>query len=190
DLVVLPGSRATVDDLDWLRKRGIAQAIVQRRREDKPILGICGGFEMMANTIDDDIESSAGSVPGLGVLPARFRFDAEKVVRTAQYHFDELAVDGYEIHHGRFEVDGGEAFLDGVRSGNSFGTMLHGSLENDGFRRRFLHMVARNTGSTWEPDDARPGYQQLRATMIRTLSTAMAEYVDADAMLAMTGLAR
>ncbi|WP_431978282.1 cobyric acid synthase [Propionibacterium freudenreichii] len=190
DLVVLPGSRATVDDLDWLRKRGIAQAIVQRRREDKPILGICGGFEMMANTIDDDIESSAGSVPGLGVLPARFRFDAEKVVRTAQYHFDELAVDGYEIHHGRFEVDGGEAFLDGVRSGNSFGTMLHGSLENDGFRRRFLHMVARNTGSTWEPDDARPGYQQLRATMIRTLSTAMAEYVDVDAMLAMTGLAR
>lgn len=190
DLVVLPGSRATVDDLAWLRERGIGAVITQRRRENRPVLGICGGFEMMASTIDDDIESSSGRVPGLGVLPVSFRFDDDKIVRTARYHYEGLPVEGYEIHHGRFEMTGGEPFLDGVREANSFGTMLHGSLENDDFRRHFLRLVARETGSTWQPDETRPGYQQLRAAMITTLSQAMERFVDVDALLTMAGLSQ
>lgn len=188
DLVILPGSRATVNDLAWLRRCGIADVVEQRVRQNRPVLGICGGFEMLALSIDDPLESASGKVPGLGALPVHFRFDANKVVRTASYRFDQIAVHGYEIHHGRFDVDGGQPFLDGVRSANCFGTMLHGSLENDDFRRHFLQLVARESGSPWQPHDAQPGYQQLRCQMIHTLGEAMERFVNIDALLAMTGL--
>src|SRR5690242_18387045 len=74
DLVILPGSRATVADLAWLRERGLARAVTERAARGGPVLGICGGYQMLARQIRDDVESGAGLVPGLGLLPATAAF--------------------------------------------------------------------------------------------------------------------
>jgi adenosylcobyric acid synthase len=78
DLVVLPGSRATVADLAWLRERGLAGAITDRARAGRPVLGICGGYQMLAEVIDDPVESRQGLVDGLGLLPVRVVFGPAK----------------------------------------------------------------------------------------------------------------
>ncbi|HXR67992.1 MAG TPA: cobyric acid synthase, partial [Dermatophilaceae bacterium] len=81
DLVVLPGSRATLSDLAWMRSRGLDSAVLSRAAAGRPVLGICGGYQMLAESIDDPdgVESpSAGAVAGLGLLPIRVRFEAAK----------------------------------------------------------------------------------------------------------------
>ncbi len=100
DLVILPGSRATVADLAWLRERGLAGAIVDRAARGGPVLGICGGYQMLATEIRDDVESGTGLVPGLGLLPATVTFGTAKVLRLRQETSGGEPVTGYEIHHG------------------------------------------------------------------------------------------
>ena len=185
DLLVLPGSRATVDDLAWLAGRGLGEVVVRRHAQGRPVLGICGGYEMLAEQLDDGVESRSGLVPGLGLLPVRVLFDDDKTVRVATYDHRGTTVTGYEIHHGRCRIDGGEPFLDGVRSANTWGTMLHGCLENDDFRRALLSEVAALTGSDWTPDERADGYAQRRERMIETLADAMTEHLDVDALLAL-----
>src|SRR5919112_1106517 len=83
DLVVLPGSKATVSDLAWLRETGLADAVRTHAAAGKPVLGICGGFQMLARRIDDDVESRCGTVPGLGLLPVEITFGTRKTLRHA-----------------------------------------------------------------------------------------------------------
>src|SRR5205085_4024440 len=97
DLVVLPGTRSTIDDLAWLRSRGLDRAIVAHAAAGRPVLGICGGCQMLGRSIADPagIEGTAGAgVEGLGLLPLSTVFGAEKVLRLHE-------PSGYEIHHGR-----------------------------------------------------------------------------------------
>ena len=148
DLAVLPGSRATVADLAWLRSSGLADALVARAAAGRPILGICGGFQMLTREIADDVESGVGTVPGLGLLPASVRFTAEKVLeRPVATAYGVHVTTAYAIHHGRVTVDdGAEDFLDGCRAGAVWGTSWHGVLEEDGLRRAFLREVASLAG--------------------------------------------
>jgi adenosylcobyric acid synthase len=154
DLVVLPGTRATIDDLAWLRNRGLEGALVERHRGGQPVLGICGGFQMLGQHVADpsSVESAEPrAVVGLGLLPVRTRFVEEKTLGRPEGEALGEQVLGYEIHHGEVSMRGGEPFLDGCRDGATWGTLWHGALENDGFRRAFLSQVA---------DDAnRPGWK-------------------------------
>ncbi|MFE6858817.1 cobyric acid synthase [Nocardia sp. NPDC057668] len=86
DLVILPGSKATVSDLDWLRRTGIADALLARAAAGGPILGVCGGYQMLGRTIIDTVESGAGTVPGLGLLDLEIEFADPKVLRRAAGH--------------------------------------------------------------------------------------------------------
>ncbi|GAA3736447.1 adenosylcobyric acid synthase [Spinactinospora alkalitolerans] len=150
DLVILPGSRATVADLAWMRERGLADAVAARAARGLPVLGICGGYQMLAGRIRDDVESGAGEVDGLGLLPARVVFAPGKTLGRPRGTAYGQEVRAYEIHHGAIEVDfarpGTEPFLDGCRSGAVWGTTWHGALENDAFRRAFLADVAAHAG--------------------------------------------
>ncbi|CCG01500.1 cobyric acid synthase [Blastococcus saxobsidens] len=186
DLVVLPGSRATVADLAWLRSTGLADAVARRAADGLPVLGICGGHQMLARTITDDVESRAGTVPGLGLLPTDVRFAPEKTlarpVGTALGH----RVRGYEIHHGVVTVDlageaAAEAFLDGARAGSVFGTTWHGALENDGFRRAFLTEVAGLTGRRFVPAPD-TDFAAVREARLDRLGDLVAEHADTDAL--------
>jgi adenosylcobyric acid synthase len=156
DLAVLPGSRATVTDLQWLRERGIAEAIAGRANAGRPVLGICGGYQMLAETIVDNIESGAGTVTGLGLLPTVVRFAAEKTLgRPIGSAFGTDVVTAYEIRHGVCSLKaGGQAdeFLDGYTSGAVWGTSWHGVFDSDGFRRAFLAEVAVAAGREFTPD--------------------------------------
>jgi adenosylcobyric acid synthase len=182
DLVVLPGSRSTVADLAWLRSTGIADAVVRRAAEARPVLGICGGHQMLARAITDDVESRAGTVPGLGLLPADVRFvHAKTLGRPVGAAFGE-PVHGYEIHHGIVTADdGAERFLDGARAGSVFGTTWHGALENDGFRRAFLTEVARLTGRRFVPAPD-TDFAAVREARLDALGDLVAEHADTDAL--------
>ncbi len=184
DLVVLPGSRSTLADLDWLRRHGIADALTARAAAGRPVLGICGGYQMLTETIDDPVESSLGVEPGLGLLPGRVRFSEEKVLGRPRGSWHGHQVTAYEIHHGVVEVTGGEPFLDGVRHGSTWGTIWHGAFENDDFRRAWLTTVAEAVGSTWRPVPGQPGFAERRAQMLDALADALVEHVDLDALLA------
>jgi adenosylcobyric acid synthase len=179
DLVVLPGSRATVADLGWLRDRGLADAIADRARAGRPVLGICGGYQMLASQIDDPVESRLGEVDGLGLLPVRVRFGAAKRLGRPTGRALGAPVTGYEIHHGIAEVTdpAAEPFLDGCRRGAVWGTSWHGVLDNDEFRRAFLAEVAAVAGRDFTPA---PGteFAAVRQARLDVLGDLVADHLD------------
>ncbi len=183
DLVVLPGSRATVTDLAWLRDKGLAEAIRDRAQQQRPVLGICGGYQMLTDRILDDLESGDGDVPGLGLLPGEVRFGEVKVLGRPSGTWQGEPVEGYTIHHGRVHAAGGEEFCEGQQVGSTFGTMWHGAFESDGFRRAFLEEIARLTGSDWRPSEGAPGYAEQREAMIDRLADACEDNLDVPALL-------
>lgn len=155
DLVVIPGTKATVEDLQRLRAVGLDRALTARAASGDPILGICGGYQLLGNRIVDDVESRRGTVPGLGLLPIHTHFEGDKVLRRRTGHSPTLGSEasGYEIRHGRVERDGSEPLLrgtdgelDGCVAGTVIGTSWHGVLEHDDFRRALLTRVAQARG--------------------------------------------
>lgn len=180
DLVVLPGTRATVSDLGWLRDRGLAEPLARRAAAGGPVLGICGGYQMLAGEIHDDVESGAGVVPGLGLLPAVTRFGTRKVLgRTAGSAFGE-PVEGYEIHHGVVEATGGDDFLGGCEVGAVRGTTWHGVLECDAFRRTLLRTVAAEAGRRFVAGDVT--FADVRERRLDVLGDLVAEHMDTEAL--------
>ena len=183
DLIVLPGSKATVPDLSWLRDRGLAGAIVDHARAGGPVLGICGGFQMLCKRIEDTVESAAGEVTGLGLLDADIAFATAKVLRRWQ-----RPLTGYEIHHGRlvrcaedawFSVD---SQLHGIARGAVYGTHWHGLLDNDDFRRAWLTRVADAAGrSGFVLADTNVAAR--RDAQLDAIAELLAAHLDVDAVL-------
>lgn len=143
DLVVIPGSKATVTDLAWLRQRGLAEAILAHAAQGRPVLGVCGGFQMLCRRIHDAVESSSPDpVEGLGLLDADIEFATEKTLR----HW-EKPLWGYEIHHGQVTRAAADDWLGiGLRRGAVYGTHWHGLLDNDRLRRGWLTEIAVSAG--------------------------------------------
>jgi adenosylcobyric acid synthase len=196
DLVVIPGTRTTVDDLAWLRETGLADAIMLRAEHEQPVLGICGGFQMLARTIDDGVEGGARdrsvAVDGLGLLPVGIRFADAKTLGRPVGTWRDHPVVAYEIHHGvavRSSDGEAEGFLDGWRAGSVWGTMWHGTLENDAFRRGWLAEIAAASGTAWRPDPAAPSFGDRRETMITIMADAVEEHLDLDLLLSWTRMA-
>jgi adenosylcobyric acid synthase len=181
DLVILPGSRATVADLAWLRERGLAAAVAARAAAGLPVLGICGGFQMLAREIHDEVESRAGTTAGLDLLPAVVRFGHEKVLRRRDGRAFGETVTGYEIHHGRVEADGGDPFPGGVAAGEVLGTSWHGIFESDGFRRVLLRRFAAAAGRDFQPGEV--SFEAARQRRLDVLGDLVAEHMDTAALL-------
>ncbi len=204
DLIVLPGSKATVADLECLRRSGMAEAIPRAAAAGIPVLGICGGYQMLGERLLDPhgVESTTSATEGLGLLRAVTTFAPEK--RTAQVRARVVApvwagaavasgpleVDGYEIHLGRTIAEG-PPFLwidrrggapagepDGSVSdgGLVWGTSVHGLLRSATFRLALLDMLlARRAGRAPDPDAARAS---------RTAAPALDQVLDGLADLA------
>ncbi|WP_433593580.1 cobyric acid synthase [Nocardia sp. CA-145437] len=194
DLVVIPGSKSTVSDLEWLRRTGIADALTARAAAGGPILGICGGYQMLARTIVDRVESDAGTVAGLGLLDLDIEFADPKVQRRSGGRVldragdTDLPVHGYEIHHGRvtrtadrpwFELDGTP---EGSVRESVWGTHLHGALAADEFRRAWLHQVAQRAGRTGFVVAEDVSVDEVRASQLDLLADLMEKHLDPEAL--------
>jgi adenosylcobyric acid synthase len=194
DVVILPGSKQTVDDLLWMRDKNLDVA-VERYARTGLIMGICGGMQMLGEVITDPhgIEHG-GSAAGLGLLPIQTIMQADKVTRNvtgnmvARSLFGQPIVDsvvsGYEIHIGRTIYQAGAmpfAILssnvrsvddhnDGCLSTDTrfFGTYLHGLFDDDGFRHQFLR-AARAFHTLGPPDELYP-WKQLRQESLNRLA--------------------
>ena len=191
DLVVLPGSKATVSDLAWLRESGLADAVLAHARAGRPLLGICGGYQMLARTIDDPhgVEAAPGRHAGLGLLDVDVVFDPVKHLGNPTGRALGEAVAGYEIHHGR-EVRRGAAALvthidgpaEGVDAGAVLGTHWHGLLENDGFRRRLLERVATTTGRAFRVSPT-TSFAAARTAQLDLLADLVETHLDTAALV-------
>ena len=152
DILILPGSKSTLDDLYEIRRNGVAQAILRARREGATVLGICGGYQMMGQQIRDPhhVEGTLEAMPGLGLLPMVTEMLPEKVTR--QVHFTQAdgsgVMEGYEIHMGETRATDASAkplnrLEDGTDDGcivdaKCMGSYIHGLLDNPAFIDRLL----------------------------------------------------
>lgn len=160
DAVILPGSKNVIADREWLSVSGLAEAITQYARGKKgEIAGICGGFQLLGQTIADPhrLESAGSTVTGLGLLPLATVLEKEKtLIRQRGCHLlSGLAVHGYEIHHGRsrsekgcavLALDTGEENGCADTGGRIWGTYLHGLFDADPFRRWFIDQLRQQRG--------------------------------------------
>ena len=178
DLVILPGTKNTMEDLLWLRQSGLEAAVRRLAQAQTPVLGVCGGYQMLGQTLDDPAGTESGkpmSLAGLGFLPTRTTFDAQK--RRTQVRavalgapFAGARMTGYEIHNGRTTVNG-EPFCrlaDGTPEGcvcpNVFGTYLHGLFDSGELTQALVKLLCARKGIS--PKETRP--------------TSMAEYRQAQ----------
>lgn len=146
DIIIIPGSKSTIDDMCELRSNGVAKALLRARREGATIMGICGGYQMMGKIIHDPngVDGNIETIPGLGLLPTETVMSDEKITRSTKFVFNANKadnLDGYEIHMGRTNVLDGASLpsvallADGREDGfmvdrKCFGTYLHGILDN------------------------------------------------------------
>jgi adenosylcobyric acid synthase len=179
DLVIVPGTKSTVSDLAWLRERGLDHVLFLRARLRRPVLGICGGCQLLGQRIADPhgVESAARESEGLGLLPLSTEFRREKRTRRVLAQslargvlFAELEgalrVPGYFIHAGITAAEGAPLFEveeDGLRkadgsadaSGMVMGTMIHGLFEHDALRHSALDQLRKLRGLTLASHRAR-----------------------------------
>ena len=149
DIILLPGSKNTIDDLYELRQNGVAQAILQAHRGGATVMGICGGYQIMGQQILDPnhVEGELEALPGLGLLPTITCMSGEKVtcqVKFCMCHEPSEMLEGYEIHMGVTTPLEGETMqpLNYMENGNPegckvddtcMGTYIHGILDNPSF---------------------------------------------------------
>ena len=198
DLVIVPGSKSTVSDLQWLRGRGLDVALARCTT----VLGVCGGYQMLGHEITDPaaVESSLsgekpggeepGSVDGLGLLPVSTRFESTKVTRQRRGNCMGQRVTGYEIHHGQVTGSStGWVRLDDnygaepegcvTADGAVLGTMMHGLFESDGFRSVFLTEIGRRRGKCFVP--AGVSFRAAREAQFDRIADLIEAHLDLDA---------
>jgi adenosylcobyric acid synthase len=207
DCLILPGSKSTISDLRFLRQQGL---FAQIRSFDGPIVGICGGYQMLGNKVfdPDGIESSVAEAEGLGILDVETVLLPEKETHQAEARLLPAAlliapnagdtVSGYEIHMGNTTLgptakpfsqllyrSGSEvAVLDGAVSADSrvFGTYLHGLFDNHGFRSAFLNRLRREKGLAVPTKDSRA------ADPFDLLAEHLERHLDLDRLLQLIGV--
>lgn len=184
DLLVLPGTKATVSDLGWLRASGLAGAIADLAAQGVTVLGICGGYQMLGRRITDGVESAGPAVAeGLGLLPVETFFEAKKVLRRVRGRALGSPLDGYEIHHGRTEAVQAWIELDrgpeGSTAGAVFGTSVHGLFGADRFRRAFLAAAAARRGRSWDPGPP-VSFAAARAARFDRLADLVEKHLDIE----------
>jgi adenosylcobyric acid synthase len=195
DLIILPGSKNTTEDLLYLQDKGYAQAIRELAAQGTPVVGICGGYQMLGQKLLDPLhtESDLAELDGLGLIPAVTTFAADKVTHqvTAGMATGVLIgmepvdgpLTGYEIHMGRTEFTApvspaftirqrsGAAvdFIDGCVSadGLAMGTYIHGIFDNDGYRRSLLDALRCRKGLPAAAEIAIPYRQRKEAAYDR-----------------------
>ncbi|MGX7025153.1 cobyric acid synthase [Vagococcus hydrophili] len=163
DVLIIPGSKNTLEDSLFLKESGLAQQIQELRVKGTYILGICGGYQLLGEKLHDPqkMESETGSVDGLGLLPVETTIQETKVTAQVEGMRDELKVTGYEIHMGETLLKTGQPFAEILKENNQeiarfdgavsedgkvIGTYLHGIFDGSDFRHDFFNQVRDSKG--------------------------------------------
>jgi adenosylcobyric acid synthase len=173
DFVILPGSKNTIADLEWLRRTGLAEWVLAQRRGGATVIGICGGYQMLGLSVSDpDGMEQGGTMEGLGLIPVHTTLTRDKRTRVVSARTNGgVEFSGYEIHLGRTTPVHGEALSafaaladgshDGVRAPGVIGTYLHGALEDPAvFSEIFGHAPAESTSRTIEYERLADWFEQ------------------------------
>jgi adenosylcobyric acid synthase len=205
--IILPGTKSTIADLLWLRRVGLARAICELAENSIPVVGICGGYQMLGQTISDPngVESAAGQVEGLGLLPVDTIFEEVKAtyqararIETDRGFFAEIEgqeIEGYEIHMGHSRggepafrllgrgdqpVDVSDGAVD--QRGQVFGTYLHGIFDNPNLRRAWLQSLG------WDAAFSGLSMTEVREQEYDRLAQQVRESLDMERVYQIVGL--
>lgn len=171
DLIVIPGTKSTISDLKWMRASGIEAVIKKLSSSGTPVIGICGGYQMLGEKItDNEGAEGGGSICGMELLPVVTEFEPEKHRTRTSGEFLEVSgifssltgkvLTGYEIHMGRTVLKGGgsplirleSGELMGCQKGNVYGSYLHGFFDSAECRREIIDDIAKDKGIDFFPD--------------------------------------
>jgi len=200
DLIIIPGTKNTIEDLEYLKKTAVVDTLKKALNKGVYIFGICGGYQMMGKVLrdPDSIESSTAETRGLGFLETETEFLKEKtttqvIAEQLSPIFDSVKVDGslwgYEIHMGTTQVDGSglfsgkrlsnnEQIIDGSAKGYAAGTYLHGIFENDHFRLALLNHLRQRRGLPLKSTTF--SYRELRDRSIKQITDIVVDALDMD----------
>ena len=213
DLVILPGSKNTIEDLLWMRQNGLEAAILKLEAEGMPIFGICGGFQMLGETLADPhgVETSLApsKVRGMGLLPVRTIFGKEKTRTRVTGAFASVDgvlaglsgrdVEGYEIHMGEtvravpplsfvMESQSGShlAKMDGCQRGNTYGTYLHGIFDKEGIAEAVAEGLMKKKGILGGVEAI--SYQEYKEEQYERLANILRESLDMEEIYRIMGI--
>ena len=201
DLLILPGTKNTIDDLLWMRQSGLEAAIRKLAAQGVPVLGVCGGYQMLGRTLADPDGTESGTpqtLRGLGLLPTDTVFTRQKhrtqvsaAVTAASFAGAELT--GYEIHTGRTEVQGtpfctqADGTPEGCVQDNVFGTYLHGLFDTGALTEALTEMLCRRKGIT-PTETALLSMEQYRRQQFDLLADGVRGALDMAAVYAAMGM--
>ncbi|MBO0452151.1 cobyric acid synthase [Candidatus Enterococcus murrayae] len=196
DILILPGSKNTLEDCLYLKDSGMAKEIQRVRNEGKMIFGICGGFQLLGKMLHDphQVESTHGSLKGLALLNIETYFEAKKTTTRVEAKIGEETIHGYEIHMGRSENYEKQYFAelitangkkisrkDGAVSSDKLviGTYLHGVFDNSAWRRKLLNQVREAKGLSLIKEVAIP-YKEYKNQQYDKLADLIRKNVDLE----------
>lgn len=202
DLLIIPGSKNTIDDLKWLKESGIAEEIIKRARTETIIFGICGGFQILGNKVKDPyhIEGDIEELNGLGLLDLETIMENEKTL--VQYKgklsvnngilkiLNNFEIKGYEIHQGITQGNEKNLTTDDrtifVNRNNIIATYLHGIFDNKNFTDVLLNEIRRRKGL--EEVNNNISYEEYKLKEFDKLEKLVRENVDIDEIYKIIGL--
>ena len=209
DLIIIPGSKNTIGDLKWMRYNQIEAQIIRCLRQDVLVLGICGGYQMLGDVIDDSCNAETGeTIPGMGLLPVvttfsrnKHRTRVEGIICNQSGIWSGLTgkvCGGYEIHMGesivktdvafakiRNTVDGLE-YMDGCVRGNVAGTYMHGIFDVQEFCDSFIEMLCKRRGIS--QDSTHISYDMYKQAEYDKLADVIRANMDMDYIYRVIGL--
>jgi len=173
DIIILPGTKATLDDLLELRRNGCAQAIQRAHRDGKTVVGICGGYQMLGQMVSDPdgIEGTVASLPGLGLLPLQTTMTHEKTTQQVTFQFEGQTCQGYEIHQGVSNTN--EPIM---QTDHCIGTYIHGFLDN----APVIEFLLKQQSTTNSQMPIAKSYTAFKEEQYDKLAAHVRQYVDID----------
>jgi adenosylcobyric acid synthase len=191
DIVILPGSKNTIEDLLTIKNNGVATAITEAYKQGKTVIGICGGYQMLGEIVEDPdhLESAIEALPGLGLLPIQTVLQPVKTTQQRRFTYRESAESGigYEIHMGHTTINGHPSPVAHLDTGepdgyflNSrcWGTYLHGILDSEAVVNDLLAPYASST------DEPRFDFQQFKEQQYDRLADVIREHIDMEQIYA------
>ena len=194
DMIVLPGSKNTMGDLKWMRESGL-EASVKKMAERIPVFGICGGYQMLGNSIaDPDHAEEGGEMRGMELLPIDTILLPQKTLKQVEGKLNDVDgifaglsgqdYTGYEIHMGDTVSDQGEQLPQLVHSGMVYGTYIHSIFDKGGIVSEIAKTLAKNKGIDLEAENA-IDYAELKEREYDKLADVIRSSMDMDAIYAM-----